>query len=104
MSSYLSKCFFIIFCMLGLHVQEEVIAEDYDDEMHRDRELEATAREISSGKENLHRPYRSDGETDEHEEIDVEERVGGSVPGCVNRWNPYHECSEYCRKRYAVVT
>jgi len=56
-------------------IQEEVIAESYDE---RDEHISKHDDDFDSG-------------------IELEECIN-----CPNKTNPYHECSDYCKKRYGI--
>ncbi|XP_064606488.1 polyglutamine-binding protein 1-like [Liolophura sinensis] len=69
---------------------EEVFAEDYDDLSHPNHQ-EAEVPQIVASVPTTTEP---EGEEPEEEE----------VLACPNKWNPHHQCVDYCRQRWGVRT
>lgn len=69
---------------------EEVFAEDYDDLSHPTHLVAEVPQIVASVPT-----------TTEAEEEDGEEE---EVLACPNKWNPHHQCVDYCRQRWGVRT
>jgi len=69
---------------------EEVIAEDYDDPSHPSD----VAPEIDDTS------YVADHHGDDDKYDDESDELVHKVPLCPNCSNPYHSCTDYCRKRW----
>ncbi|KAL4226449.1 Polyglutamine-binding protein 1 [Mactra antiquata] len=67
---------------------EEVFAEDYDEPMKADPDVIEPSTEIPR----------------EEPEAEEEDDTLREVPACPNRWNPYHDCTDYCRQRWGIKT
>lgn len=73
---------------------EEVIAEDYDDRHEPSLPSDATE-EISDT------PHPQDDDANFDDYDDSDELVHYSLL-CPNCSNPYHSCTDYCRKRWGI--
>lgn len=67
-------------------VEEEVIAEDYDDR---------------KGANNNRSHANEDDPMGEYTQEEIQYKIKG-YPGCPNKYNIYHECTAYCKEKYGI--
>jgi len=72
---------------------EEVIAEDYDDH-HEPSDLSAAEPEVDI------KPDRPLDDSITYDNVNESDELVHYSPRCPNCNNPYHSCSDYCRKRW----
>lgn len=71
-------------------IEEEVIAESYDDQENQGNSLNRINNSIVISNE-------SDGELDD---IDLRTRKFRGHPGCPNKYNVFHECTLFCKEHW----
>ncbi|KAK3779990.1 hypothetical protein RRG08_028416 [Elysia crispata] len=77
---------------------EEVFAEDYDDPSKPDQEEHIDPEVLEQQPPQLAVPVLPS----EVRDIVGDEPLFYETTACPNRWNPFHECVPYCKKRYGM--